>query len=221
MATSKRKTEANRRNALASTGPKTAAGKVTSARNALVHGLTASAVAVIPGEDPNELDALRGQLHEALSPADDLEVALVERVVSCVWRLRRVARVEAGIFADELLQAYAKRARERGWKTTDPNEELFRDFLPTTTLEDAAAADEAEGLDALRGEYLPTLGGAFVRKTVNGDVFSKLHRYEGSLDRSLYKALHELERRQAERAGVNVPPPVVVDVTVDLDDGES
>jgi hypothetical protein len=34
--------EANRRNARKSTGPKTAAGKAASSRNALTHGLTAS-----------------------------------------------------------------------------------------------------------------------------------------------------------------------------------
>ena len=42
-----------------------------------------------------------------------------------------------------------------------------------------------------------------------------LGRYEVMLDRSLYKAHHELQRLQAERAGEAVPPPVVVDVAVD------
>jgi hypothetical protein len=40
--TSQRKIEANRRNARASTGPRTAAGRARSARNALRHGLSAS-----------------------------------------------------------------------------------------------------------------------------------------------------------------------------------
>lgn len=41
-----------------------------------------------------------------------------------------------------------------------------------------------------------------------------LARYETTLERSLYKALHELQRLQAVRAGNAVPPPVAVDVTV-------
>ena len=42
--TSYRKIEANRRNALKSTGPKTEAGKQVSRRNAVRHGLTAETV---------------------------------------------------------------------------------------------------------------------------------------------------------------------------------
>ena len=46
----------------------------------------------------------------------------------------------------------------------------------------------------------------------NLDVCSKLSRYETSLERGFYRALHELERLQARRAGRNVPLPVAVDV---------
>ena len=46
------------------------------------------------------------------------------------------------------------------------------------------------------------------------DSFAKLSRYETSLERSLYKALHEFQRLQAARNGERVLPPVVVDVTV-------
>ena len=43
---------------------------------------------------------------------------------------------------------------------------------------------------------------------------SQLSRYEVTLERSLYKALHELQRLQAARDGQVVPLPVVVDVSV-------
>ena len=39
-------------------------------------------------------------------------------------------------------------------------------------------------------------------------------RYEAHLERSLYKALHELQRLQAARQGRPVAAPVVVDVDV-------
>ena len=48
----------------------------------------------------------------------------------------------------------------------------------------------------------------------NGDVFSKLSRYESAIERGLFKALHELQRLQAERRGEDVPPPAAVDVEV-------
>ena len=43
--------------------------------------------------------------------------------------------------------------------------------------------------------------------------FTLLGRYEGEIERGLYKALHELERRQALRGGVEVAPPPALNVS--------
>lgn len=56
------------------------------------------------------------------------------------------------------------------------------------------------------------LGSGFVSVSVNGDAFSKLSRYEAGVERALYRALHELERAQANRAGRVVTVPTVMDV---------
>lgn len=40
-------------------------------------------------------------------------------------------------------------------------------------------------------------------------------RYETSLERNLYKALHELQRIQAARSGGNPPLPLAIDLSVD------
>jgi hypothetical protein len=45
-------------------------------------------------------------------------------------------------------------------------------------------------------------------------TLDRVNRYETTLERSLYKALHELERRQAARDGQAVPLPVAVDVNL-------
>ena len=58
------------------------------------------------------------------------------------------------------------------------------------------------------------MGSLLMHSAVNGDSFSKLSRYETALERSLYRALHELQRLQAARAGQLVPLPVAVDVDV-------
>jgi hypothetical protein len=42
----------------------------------------------------------------------------------------------------------------------------------------------------------------------------RFFRYETMLVRSIYKALHELERLQARRRGEQVPPPLALDVDV-------
>ena len=52
---SDQKRQANRVNALKSTGPKTAKGKAVSSRNATKHGLTAQS-AVVLEEDPQEFE---------------------------------------------------------------------------------------------------------------------------------------------------------------------
>jgi hypothetical protein len=46
------------------------------------------------------------------------------------------------------------------------------------------------------------------------DELDRLLRYEGAIERQLYKAINQLERQQRLRAGDNVPPPVAVDVDV-------
>lgn len=42
----------------------------------------------------------------------------------------------------------------------------------------------------------------------------KVFRYEIMLERSIYKALHELQRLQADRKGEKVPLPVAIDVDI-------
>jgi hypothetical protein len=48
-------------------------------------------------------------------------------------------------------------------------------------------------------------------------TLSNLERYETTLFRSLTKALHELQRLQAMRAGERVSAPVALDVDVTID----
>lgn len=52
------------------------------------------------------------------------------------------------------------------------------------------------------------------RLVPNAATLTTLLRNETSLERSLYRALHELERVQAARAGVPVVPPMALDVDV-------
>jgi hypothetical protein len=61
------------------------------------------------------------------------------------------------------------------------------------------------------------LGMAFIRDANGANAFSKLSRYETTIERGLYKALHELQRQQAaRRAEANIVPPLAVDVDVDV-----
>src|SRR5829696_220427 len=108
---SKKQIQANRQNALKSTGPKTPEGKDTARLNATKHGLL-SQVDLLPGEDEEALKELAERLRAELQPVGEMESLLVEKIIDAVWRLRRLRRVETGIFAWELYGELAERAQE-------------------------------------------------------------------------------------------------------------
>jgi hypothetical protein len=81
-----------------STGPRTAEGKARSSRNALKHGLT-SEEAVLPEEDGADFEALRQGFVDDLRPAGETEETLAEIMAVMTWKLRRVWRMEPGVFA--------------------------------------------------------------------------------------------------------------------------
>src|ERR671917_356761 len=108
--TSEKQVQANRRNALKSTGPKTSEGKAAVRLNANKHGLRAQEV-LLPGEDPEALKELDVNLRAELQPVGEQENLLVDGIVAAHWRLRRLRRVEAGIFAWELYGELAERAQ--------------------------------------------------------------------------------------------------------------
>ena len=85
-----------------STGPKTRAGIADSKTNAMKHGLLAEDF-VVRGEDPVEFAVVLQNLVDELQPQGPLEEQLVERVAACMWRLRRLYRVEAEIFTHAIL----------------------------------------------------------------------------------------------------------------------
>ena len=62
-------------------------------------------------------------------------------------------------------------------------------------------------------------GEAFGRDSGGTDALSRLSRYETSMERSLYKTLHELQRLQAVRHGKEVAMPLAVDIDVSGDPG--
>jgi len=95
--------EANRRNALRSTGPKTPEGRAQSSKNARKHGLLCS-VTVIGDEKRSVYRALRRRLWDALQPAGPLEELLFDRVVSCAWRLRRATYIDSLLIETERIQ---------------------------------------------------------------------------------------------------------------------
>jgi hypothetical protein len=105
--TSFRQIEANQRNALRSTGPKTEDGKQRSRRNAVRHGLTAETV-VVALEDVEDYHAFEAAIIADYDARTAVERKLVLRLASLLWRIRRASAIET-----DFLQIQAKIQRDR------------------------------------------------------------------------------------------------------------
>ncbi|MGA2184532.1 MAG: hypothetical protein ABSH47_16030, partial [Bryobacteraceae bacterium] len=87
---------ANRRNSLASTGPRTTEGKSRSSGNATKHGLSAG-FRVLTNENQEEFDELIAEYHRTFAPTNTHEQFLIEEIAQSRWRLARVRRLEAAV----------------------------------------------------------------------------------------------------------------------------
>jgi hypothetical protein len=86
-------------------GPKTAAGKARSSRNALKHGLRARRLVLLQDEDAAAFAAFEAAVRADLAPAGALEADLVTRLVTAAWRARRADRLEAALLGIHLADA--------------------------------------------------------------------------------------------------------------------
>lgn len=170
-----RRTLANRRNALRSTGPRTPRGKATVGRNTLKHGVFASKALVLHGagkESRSRFRRLLKSLQADFCPQGAMEELLVEQIAVCYWRLRRIYDCESSVISGQLagsesqiiLQRQARVRAARDYLTLsknrlDHNMLAFRGSPREDTEKIAGALEQAhqqllttsEGLDFLLG----------------------------------------------------------------------
>ena len=91
--TSFRQIDANRRNAVRSTGPVTQAGKHRSRRNAIRHGLCAETV-IGTLEDIDDYRGFEAAIIADYGAETAVERELVLRLASLLWRVRRATAIE-------------------------------------------------------------------------------------------------------------------------------
>jgi hypothetical protein len=89
--------EANRRNALKSTGPTTPEGKRRSCGNAMRHDLTAETV-IAALEDSEDYQGFEAAVISDYDVETAVERELVLRLASVLWRLRRATSIETALF---------------------------------------------------------------------------------------------------------------------------
>jgi hypothetical protein len=144
--------------------------------------------------------------------------------------LRHGLLSEKVLYAHEEPQKY-RRFAEKMQTELDPQgavEELLTERIVTSAwrlrrclwIETKVAESNCIVQDDITG--LPTftdVGTGFIKDGFASDAITRLCRYETMIERSLLKAMYELERVQARRRGFTVTPPGVLDVFMS-DDGD-
>ena len=197
MATQKQ-IEANRENARKSTGPKTEAGKAASSANALSHGLTANDAVVLVEEEAEDYDRLQEGVIADLEPAGVLQAALAQRVAVLLWRLGRVARLEAELFH------HGQLTFERDRLDQVETRALTRLFNADQLGEEAVEAREKRAEERLminvRIDVEAPRANVLVNQQETARAYDQLARHEAMLQRALNRTLAEF-RRLREASG--------------------
>ncbi len=128
--TTDKQIEANKKNALLSTGAVTDEGKATVSQNAVKHGIFTRDLIISSGdgrENEEEYQQLLHNLIESLNPSGQMEHLLVEKIAVDFWRLRRVLRFETGSirkYLDMVIYDYYNKEEWQGKKENKTNDEL-------------------------------------------------------------------------------------------------
>ena len=202
--TSLKQIEANRRNALKSTGPTTPEGKERSRCNAVRHGLTAETV-IAALEDAEDYEGFEAAVIADYDAESAVERELVLRLASVLWRLRRATSIETAMFDSMTAEPGTVEHGSSRPPLVEAAELSDRNqlHLVATRQSDAAAGKElsfyvkkdiADGF--LRLAALPTF------------ALDRLSRYEHLLWRQARQILFTLEslrRRKREQSRSTFP----------------
>ena len=200
--TSFKQIEANRRNALKSTGPRSEEGKQRSSRNALRHGLTAETV-IEPLEDPEDYKLFEEAIAAEYDGESAVERELVLRLAGLLWRLRRASSIEATLFElaaeppcepDE-----AKPSKSKSRMTSFPSLFWLSENATHALSEELRMARSAppsrhnDGEEAFRDAQREVARRFLRLAKLDCGVFERLNRYELALWRQARQTLFTLE----------------------------
>jgi len=140
-----------------------------------------------------------------LAPVGELENLLADRIVASFWKLRRAGKIENSLFS-VLLDGY------RNVESSDiPSmvviktygDRLEKEYINPLTdnpvkMEESGRIDGTSETDSEKEALNPeqVLGVVIKHDFANSNILSRFHRYESEIERSLFKALNELQRLQ-------------------------
>jgi hypothetical protein len=210
--TSFRQIEANRRNAIQSTGPSTEDGKQRSRRNAIRHGLCAETVIEMV-EDTEDYAAFEAAVIADYDARTAVERELVLRLASLLWRLRRSTTIETDLFRiqAEILRDRRDQAQDQPERpqpmpfrlipvgdepANDSNDDNFWRAEPHAagTPPVGSSRDLTPSDLALRDLASRDLAHCFQRlANFDNGLFERLGRYETALWRQMVQILFVLQ----------------------------
>ena len=186
--TTLRQIEANRCNALKSTGPKTTLGKQRSRCNAMRHGLTAETVTQFL-EDQEDYKTFELSVTADFDARTAVERQLVLRLAGLLWRLRRATAIESGllqIHSDiECGEKQGDSTPVRHWTTT--TNAATAGLMPTLSSDIDRSAQAGQTYNAEIAARFLALNRA------DEGAFERLNRYETALWRQVGQLLVTLE----------------------------
>ena len=143
-----------------------------------------------PADDPDDFLLLLQDLLDRFHPVGADEETLVLRIAADQWRLDRAFPMEARIFRGLFYDvAEQDKARQRRYAGEKKNAEEDGDPVPPAPI----PPEEGD-----------LLARAFNIDCAGPNSFSKLARYESSIERSIDRCLRQLQKFQAAR---NTPDP--------------
>src|SRR4051812_48619223 len=174
--------------------------------SAFRHGLTGRKGSLALGESPEEYHELERSLRDALEPHGAVEEMLFADFVDRVWRLRRVAAIEAQLFSIGMARDRARLAStemNRHQRREGGIDQDWGHSFGTVRITDqerhSAAAEKLDDHNAFIASDEVAHGRIFEDATKNGDLFSKLNRYERQLYGSMRRSYADLRAEQARR----------------------
>ena len=201
--TSWRQFEANRRNALKSTGPRTEAGKQASRCNAVRHGLTAETV-ISALEDAEDYKAFEAAITADYDAQSVVERELVLRLASVLWRLRRATTMETGLF--EIQAEHLRDRRQNRQLLLNSRDAMHAVFPRDPSVHAHAASHNAvNNLQPVPEASTVEFARCFLRlANLPNFALDRLSRYEATLSRQAGRilfALGALDRRKPQERG--------------------
>ena len=189
--------EANRRNALKSTGPSTPEGKERSRSNALRHGLTSETV-IATLEDAADYQAFEAAIIADYDAESAVERELVLRLASVLWRLRRATGIETALFESVAAQSdNVKHDHTRPILVEPANLSDQNQVHLVATQQFKAAALNEPSFDAKKN-----IGDCFLRLAeLPTFPLDRLSRYEHLLWRQARQIVFTLESLQRRKRG--------------------